>query len=272
MDGTLLNSRKEITPRTQDAIRRAFSAGKDVVLCTGRSTAELVEYMKMFPEMRYAICSSGAYIYDIQEQQYRDRHCLDWEIVETIFQIAENKDIFPQIFMNSKPYLFRGKLDEMGKYHIEQYEESFRAWGELCENPYAFCRRQRGDIVKVNLYHTSPQDRQATRRALDGLPLVFANAELTGLELSPAGVDKGVGLQALCTRLHLPLSQVISVGDSDNDLPSLRRAGLSIAMGNARDAVKEICDVTVADCDHDGVAEAIDRYLLGGEPVGCAKQ
>lgn len=263
MDDTLLNSKKEISPKTQDAIHRAFAAGKDVVLCTGRSTAELADYFRLFPEMRYAVCASGAYVYDIQKQQYLSLHPLDWDLVEPIFQIAEQKDILPQIFMDSKPHFFRSQLDLSEKYHVKQYEEMFRALGVLCENPYDFCRAQRSDIVKINLYHTSTEDRQATHRLLEGLPLVFADAEATGLELSPAGVDKGVGLQELCRLLNLPLSRVISVGDSFNDIPVLKRAGLSVAVGNAREAVKQICDVVVADCDHDGVAEAIDTYLLG---------
>lgn len=263
MDDTLLDSHKEISPKTQDAIHRAFAAGKEVVLCTGRSTVELSDYFQMFPEMRYAVCASGAYVYDIQNQQYLCLHPLDWELVETIFQIAEGKDVLPQIFMDSRPHFFRSQLDVSEKYHIKQYEGMFRALGVLCENPYDLCRRQHSNIVKINLYHTSAEDRQATRHMMDGLPLVFADAEVTGLELSPAGVDKGVGLQELCALLNLPLSRVISVGDSFNDIPVLKRAGLSVAVGNARTVVKEICDVIVADCDHDGVAEAIDTYLLG---------
>ena len=60
MDGTVLNSKKEITPRTVEAIRKALDAGYEVVLSTGRSLSEVEQYLKLFPQMRYAILCSGA--------------------------------------------------------------------------------------------------------------------------------------------------------------------------------------------------------------------
>ena len=95
------------------------------------------------------------------------------------------------------------------------------------------------------------------------LPVEMVDAESSSLELTAIGVDKGVGLTKLCEALGIPVSASIAVGDADNDLSVLRAAGLAVAMGNALDSVKAISDVTVADCDHDGCAEAIYKYLLG---------
>lgn len=58
------------------------------------------------------------------------------------------------------------------------------------------------------------------------------------------------------------MEAAIAVGDSFNDAAILKAAGLAIGMGNAAGPVRKLCDVIVADCDHDGVAEAIQRYLL----------
>ena len=71
-----------------------------------------------------------------------------------------------------------------------------------------------------------------------------------------------VGLQALCRCLNIPVSAAIAIGDSDNDCPMLRDAGLPLAMGNAIDDVKAASEYIMPDCDHDGVAEAIERFLL----------
>ncbi len=76
------------------------------------------------------------------------------------------------------------------------------------------------------------------------------------------GVDKGSGLQALCRCLNIPVSAAIAIGDSENDCPMLRDAGLPLAMGNAIDDVKAASEYIMPDCDHDGVAEAIERFLL----------
>ena len=91
----------------------------------------------------------------------------------------------------------------------------------------------------------------------------MVDAENSSLEITAKGVDKGVGLTMLCEALQIPIAATIAVGDADNDIRVLETAGLAVAMGNAADHIKAISDVTVADCEHDGCAEAIYQYLLG---------
>ena len=91
---------------------------------------------------------------------------------------------------------------------------------------------------------------------------MLANAETTSLEISAKNTTKGLGLQKLCEHLGISIDEAIAVGDADNDLDVLKRAGLSVAMGNANDNVKKIADVVVEDCDHDGCVQAIEKYLL----------
>ena len=110
------------------------------------------------------------------------------------------------------------------------------------------------DIEIVEKHHNRKLD------APSGTALALA--ESTSLECSAKGIDKGVGLKKLCEHLGLPLEQTIAVGDADNDTMALKTAGLSIAMGNATEPIKALADVIVADCDHNGCAEAIDKYLL----------
>ena len=69
MDGTLLNSRKEITPVTLEALKRAVRAGKSIALSTGRCRPELTAYTSQVPGIHYLICTSGALVYDIWEQK-----------------------------------------------------------------------------------------------------------------------------------------------------------------------------------------------------------
>ena len=75
------------------------------------------------------------------------------------------------------------------------------------------------------------------------LDVTMAEAERTSLEMTARGVDKGTGLENLCRMLNLPLAQAIVVGDADNDLGSLQKAGLAVAMGNANEAVRAAAGV-----------------------------
>ena len=84
-------------------------------------------------------------------------------------------------------------------------------------------------------------------------------------EITAPGVSKGEGLCLLCRTLGIDIAQTVACGDEGNDVSILRSAGLGVAMGNATAEAKAAADVQVADCDHDGVAEAIERYL--GQPI-----
>ena len=94
------------------------------------------------------------------------------------------------------------------------------------------------------------------------LPVTMVFSEKTSLEITPAGVDKGTALKKLCELLDMDIQQVIAVGDAPNDHAILETAGLAVAMGNAIESVKQLCHAVVADNDHHGVKEAIERYLL----------
>ena len=87
--------------------------------------------------------------------------------------------------------------------------------------------------------------------------------EKHSIEVTHASVTKGTGLLALAAQLGISPEQTIAVGDADNDLPMLRAAGLAVAMGNANENARAASDVTVADNNHGGCAEAIHRFLLG---------
>ncbi|MBR1696740.1 MAG: HAD hydrolase family protein, partial [Anaerovibrio sp.] len=66
----------------------------------------------------------------------------------------------------------------------------------------------------------------------------------------------------LAEKYNIPMDSVLAIGDSNNDLTMIEAAGFGVAMGNANENVKKIAEYEVADCDHDGVAEAIERFCL----------
>ena len=69
MDGTLLNSKKQVTSAVIDGINKAFDMGKEVVLSTGRCLPELIEFFELIPKLRYAVAVSGGYVYDYHEHK-----------------------------------------------------------------------------------------------------------------------------------------------------------------------------------------------------------
>lgn len=263
IDGTLLNTRKEITPDTEAMVHRAFRAGKQVVLSTGRSFAELEEILGHFPEMRYGICESGALIFDRNRPEPIAVHPIPLAVVRQAAEIARRREVLIHIFQQGRPVISRHQMDQLEDYHIPYFRPMFQRYSLQVENALDHCLGlPKPSIEKINLYHHSTQERTVTRTLLSHLPLELVDSEQTSLELSAAQVDKGRGLRELCAHLDVPVEATIAVGDSFNDAAILQAAGLAVGMGNAAEPVRQLCDVIVADCDHDGVAEAIRRCLL----------
>jgi len=83
-------------------------------------------------------------------------------------------------------------------------------------------------------------------------------------DVIPPGIDKGRLVELLAERLAVPQSEVIVLGDMENDLEMFRKAGFAVAMGNATDEVKTAAQATTLSNEEDGFAEAIERYVFGG--------
>jgi hypothetical protein len=84
------------------------------------------------------------------------------------------------------------------------------------------------------------------------------------VEVIDRGVNKGEALRFIAARAGVALDAVLAVGDSWNDLPLLEAAGIGVAMGSAPPELLARADAVVADVEHDGVAEAIERFVLTG--------
>ena len=177
--------------------------------------------------------------------------------------IAAKEDVMIHI-LTEKSIVQKDAIAKMDYYQMGIYRGMFEKvtdqWESLIETYLA----DPFPVAKINLYHPSTEAREKTRALIceAGLPVELANSEIASLEISAEGIHKGIGLQGLCDYLKIPMSRTVVVGDADNDIGALKMAGLSVAMGNASEKIKKICDVTVADNDNDGCREAIERFLF----------
>jgi len=262
MDGTLLNSRLEVSPNTKKAIADAHAAGRHVVLSTGRCLSEMRDILAELPEVRYIVCENGCCVYDVQED--KTLHCdpVPAEEVFNILQTVENEAAVIQVFSENQSYINQKDDSWMDACLMEKYRDSFKVSAVL--DPHLFDRydKEHFRIEKVNLYFKCDEARERVREKLTDRPIQAISTMVYLLECFSPNADKGRGLEKLCDYLSIPMNEVIAVGDSRNDLEMLFAAGLSVAMGNADDFVKEAAHITTVDCDHDGVAKVIYEYLI----------
>lgn len=264
MDGTLLNSKKEISKENIDAINKAYDDGKYVVISSGRSVGEMKIFFSLFPQMRYCISESGACLYDIKEKRPIHQMVIDKNAVETVIEYARAKDIMPQIYLHGEAHLSEKDMENLAHFEMGHYYNHFRKNTTVVENAYDTCKNALYYAEKICLYHPDTDSREVTNSYIDSLnlPITKAYSETTSVEVTPPGADKGNALRVLCEYLNIPISESIAMGDSENDFTMLEAAGLSVAVGNAPAHIKEVCDVVTLSNDEHGVRKIIEDYIL----------
>ncbi len=267
LDGTLLNSRKEVPEETVRAVREVSAAGKTVVFATGRAVPELAEQIALLPEVRYAVFASGAGLYDIHSRKAFGLHGLPYKHIRRILSLVRTKDVMPQIVLPDRDVIQASHMARLEDFSMGVYRPMYEQAMTLVPDIFAYVENCREPFLKLNLYHRTPEERVRTQEELEETDLELVYSEVTSLECSAAGVSKGSGLDRLCRLLQIPLQACIAVGDAENDLPMLRTAGLGVAMGNAPAHVKAAAGRVVADLDHGGCAAAI-RILTEREGEG----
>lgn len=261
MDGTLLNSKKQITAENMAAIEKAFIQGKKVVLSTGRSVAELREYTGAIKGLRYLVCISGAMVYDLKSNEIIHCEPISDEVINSVYEIEKTNDVMVML-QTTEAIAKATDLDNLEHFHLTVYKDLLNSVATKVDNVFEYYKEKGQPVGKINIYHPTPEAREATKKILSKYDLVFNYAEGNSLEVSPANVTKGTGLIWLCNHLGFGIEKAIAVGDADNDMDAIKTAGLGVAMANAIDKVKEAADVMVDDCDHSGCAMAINKYLL----------
>ncbi len=263
LDGTLLNSQKEISQPTLEALKKAADEGKEIAIATGRSLSGVMPYMDQLSMVHFGILSSATIIYDFWEEKVISMDNIAWDHMYDIADAVEKEDVMLLMMSEGVGLLDKEKAQHLETFHMEQYEKLYRENATMVENPVEMLKNANRKYEKINLYHTSQKARLRSRHRLEHLPLELVDSEETALEITPIGCSKGTGLRKICRYMDIPMKQTIAVGDADNDLSILETAGLGVAMKNANKRVKEAANVVVADNDHDGCKQAIEKYLLG---------
>ena len=257
MDGTLLMPDKSVHPDTIRDINTAEDL--QIVYCSGRSVPELAPYTKQLPVMRYAVCMSGAVVYDFQERESIYSAPIERKYIESIIKTAQKFDGMLNFLTEEASIVSKAHIGHVADFGMQDYQEMFLEIATCVDSMEEELKKHAG-IPKVNIYFRTPADREAGYQQLKELPLTFAFAEKTSLEMNAEGVSKASGLAFLCDYLQIPMTSTMGIGDADNDRAMLQAVGLSVAMGNAGKEIREICDTVTEDNSHNGVGAAIKKF------------
>ena len=274
IDGTLLTPQGAITPRNSAAIARARQSGVQIILVTGRrfnSARELARQLNMGASL---ISHNGALTKNVDTLETLDYHPLDVGIARAI--ISFGRECGADMICCDDPdglgkMVIEGVSDENTPLHryLDKYRDSVRVVSDLLgyvDHP---------PIQIMFSGRCDPMDDYAARlsAAMGGRIQLFKtryrSADLTILDAMSVTASKGASLAMIAKKYGVAREEVMAIGDNHNDLTMLRYAGIGVVMANAEDELKRMGFHLTSSNEEDGVAEAIEKYILS--PVEPSK-
>ena len=261
MDGTLLNSQKEIPEENIKAIQEATAAGIKIVLCTGRPRSGIVPHFEKLglSEEEFIIMNNGCSTYETKNWTLLESESLSRSEMEELLQACEDFPGVALTFTGEKSYYVVGnEVPELVAYDASTVftEAKARSLEEIfAEGQVIFQAMYMADSEPLDAFQNAVQDRlsqsYSTVRSQDYI-----------FEIMPQGATKASGLKHLAEKLGIAPDQIMALGDAANDLEMLQFVGQSVAMGNASDDIKELCKYVTLTNDEAGVAHAIRTWAL----------
>ena len=264
LDGTLLNTQKELTANTRRVLAEAIDSGILVLMATGRPFTGIPEELRTFPGIHYALTSNGARVLDTDHNKLIIEQLLPMESAKKALRIFARYDTLSEIYFDGQGYADAAKLDNVGKYHHDPNMWNYVLTTRIAvPDIWDVIAKENRNMDKVQALFADMDEREAAWKELSELEdLELVGSLSYNIEINAAGVNKGTSLVALGEMLGIPRESIMACGDGDNDVHLLQEVGFGVAMANAQPQVKEAADYITASNDEDGVARAIEKYAL----------
>ncbi len=264
LDGTLLNTQKELTENTRRVLTESIDSGILVLVATGRPFTGIPEELRTFPGIHYALTSNGARVLDTDHNKLLIEHLLPMESAKKALRIFEKYDTLSEIYFDGQGYADAAKLDEVGKYHHDPNMWNYvRTTRIPVPDIWDVIAKENRNMDKVQALFADMDEREQAWKELSELKELELVGSLSyNIEINATGVNKGTALVALGEMLGIPREAIMACGDGDNDVHLLREVGFGVAMANAQPQVKDAADYITSSNDEEGVARAIEKFAL----------
>lgn len=260
VDGTLLNDKKEISPRTQAALLKVQQMGVHIVLASGRPTGgvlPLANVLELNHYGGYILSYNGGQIINVQTGELLFEKRINPEMLPYLDKKAKKNNF--AIFTYHKDYIVTDSPDN--KYVLQEAAlnnmrvvgvDNFPAAVDFSPCKCMLASDNEAELVGLENHW---------KKRLAGVLEVFRSEDYF-LEVVPKFIDKGNTLAVLMEMLKVTTEEVVAIGDGVADVSMLQLAGTGVAMGNARDSVKACADFTTLPNNMDGVAVAVEKAIL----------
>lgn len=255
MDGTALNNNHVLSTRTIAAVKAVYDKGIKVIFATGRMLDAVKKHLQEADMDGVVVAHNGALLVDLKNNFiYRDDR-VSKEILNTVYTYAKDKEIIlhynlgDQVMVEKERPLSTRYACELG-ISLTQIDD-LSNYLQLPTSILMLGRKK--ELEKALAYIENLK--------LAGMNNVFIPwfEEYWMLQFIPNGASKGKAVMELAKQLGMDKSQVMSFGDSYNDIEMITESGIGIAMGNACESLKEVADYITLSNDEDGVAVILEK-------------
>lgn len=269
LDGTLFDNNSRISERNLTAIRSITDKGIHVVISTGRPFEGIPFDQIKGTGINYAITANGSGIYEISTGKCLYENAMDEELVTPILNFLLTRDIHMDAFIGGKGYTPIQCIETAQKLTVPSSIKNYIITTRTrLDNILQFIHENQLKVQKMtlNFYPAADGtliDRETVRKFLVSNPsITTVCGGYNNLEFTRADANKGVGLRKLAEILGVNPDATMAIGDTENDLAIIEAASIGVAMGNATDAVKARADYVTTTNTKDGVAAAIEHFIL----------
>ena len=258
IDGTLVDSKKNILPKTKETILKFIDNGGKFAIVSGRSVTGLQRYvdeLELKKHGGFLISFNGSIIIDLKTGKTVSQTMIAPEYFHEIIACAEKNKVAIATYKDNKAitqisrdkyFITETTLNKLDIVYVDSLLEELTYPVPkflLTDEPEILAKaeeKMKAELKCVNVFRSEPYY----------------------LELVPKGLDKGLALKKLCEYLQIDIKDTLACGDGFNDIPLIKAAGIGVAMDNAQQPAKDAADFITRSNDDNGVAYAINKFCL----------
>lgn len=261
LDDTLLNNKLLISDRAVEAVQKAAAQGIYITICSGRSPSAILPFVRRLDlagtkQGRYAVASNGSVVVDLHKRQEIYSAKVGGDALREAKKAADKLGLPCQVYSSSMVYAsVDNEWTRMDSKLTGVPSEIVPGFDEFLKQGFAKMMIPGDPKILVGL-----QKELADR--LQGRAVVLISKPYF-LEILPPNCGKGEALEFLCGQLGINMKEVMAFGDSMNDETMIVKSGMSVAMSNGLDAIKDAAAyVTRFSNDQDGLADFVEQFVL----------
>lgn len=260
IDGTLRDNNKNISKRTIESIKKMKEKGILVIISSGRPRKYTENISKECFASRYIITSSGAEVFDYEENKSIFNAKMDIQACIKLYNIAQENGTRFIMSVGDYRVVNRLKYNDGSEILLQEDIEYF-----LKKNDVLQCVISDSDFNKVKRLRTQIEKVANIEIKNQSKCLINENVEPEGsiyYDIANPNISKGNAIEKLCEFLNIDMKDTIAIGDDFNDISMFKVAGKSIVVSNASDDIKKYANEIILSNEEDGVAIYLEKLIL----------